>query len=1057
MLERLVRWSLENRAMVYAIAALLTAFGAWTALRTPVDVLPDLTAPTVTVVVDAGGYTPTEVEQRVTIPLETALNGSPGLRRIRSNSATGLAVVTLEFDWATPPENARRIVAERLQTAGDELPEDLPPPHMTPASSVMGEIMFVALRSDSASPMDLKSTADWIVRRRVMSVPGIAEVLTIGGDERQVQLLVDPPRMSARGIGMNQVIEAMSAASDNRSAGVVVANGQELLVEGVGRASVADDFGNVVVGNAGGLPVLAREIGDIRIGEGLKRGTGAFNGKPAVILAIQKQPGANTLELTDRLDTVFGELQRSLPEGMVLETRVFRQSDFIQRSVDNVTTSLIEGLVLVAVIVFIFLVSWRATAVALAAIPVSVVSAIIVINAGGGTINTMTLGGLAIALGMLVDDAIIVVENVVRRLRLERAKPADEQQSDIAVVAAATGEVQGAIIFATLIILLVFLPIFGLSGIEGRLLQPLALAYGISLLASLAVALTLTPALSYDLLSRRPDDVGREPGWVIRMKHSYVGLLDRWLDRWRALALGSLVMVVLAGIGIALAGRAFLPEFNEGSLTVNVTTLPGTSLADSDRAASEVEAALLSQPEVRTTARRTGRAPGDPHAQEVFASEIEASLNDDGRDRDELLAALRDAVSTVPGVQAIFGQPIGHRVDHILSGARANIAIKVFAPDTDTLQRVSTQVETAVAAIPGTVDVQRDTQSLVPYLRVRLRRADLANYGLAVEDVTGAIEAAIAGAEVGQLIERPVITDVVVRYDPVQYADAGQLDTMLLAAPGGQLIPLSAIADVVRDTGPNAITRESVERMQLVLANVSGRDLGAVVADIDTALDKIALPQGVHIELAGQFESAESAGRTLLALGLVVLIGMFLLLQQAFRSGRDALLVMINLPLALVGGVVGLWLTGGVLSVATIVGFITLFGIATRNGVMMVTHIKHLQAAEGVTDLAEAVRRGSEERLVPILMTAISAGLALLPLAIALGEPGSEIQAPMAIVILCGLTSSTALNMLVLPAIYLKVTRDGWGVRMFHVEHQANGLKPGKTRPEPTNTRSKTA
>lgn len=1029
MLERLVRWSLENRAMVYAIAALLTAFGAWTALRTPVDVLPDLTAPTVTVVVDAGGYTPTEVEQRVTIPLETALNGSPGLRRIRSNSATGLSVVTLEFDWATPPENARRIVAERLQTAGDELPEDLPPPHMTPASSVMGEIMFVALRSDSASPMDLKSTADWVVRRRVMSVPGIAEVLTIGGDERQVQLLVDPARLSARGIGMNQVIDAMSVASDNRSAGVVVANGQELLVEGVGRAAVADDFGNVVVGNAGGVPVLAREIGDIRIGEGLKRGTGAFNGKPAVILAIQKQPGANTLELTDQLDTVFGELQRSLPKGMILETRVFRQSDFIQRSVDNVTTSLIEGLVLVAVIVFIFLVSWRATAVALAAIPVSVVSAIIVINAGGGTINTMTLGGLAIALGMLVDDAIIVVENVVRRLRLERAKPADEQQSDIAVVAAATGEVQGAIIFATLIILLVFLPIFGLSGIEGRLLQPLALAYGVSLLASLAVALTLTPALSYDLLSRRPDDVGREPGWVISMKRWYVGLLDRWLDRWKALAVGSLVMVVLAGIGIALAGRAFLPEFNEGSLTVNVTTLPGTSLADSDRAASEVEAALLSQPEVRTTARRTGRAPGDPHAQEVFASEIEASLNDDGRDRDELLAALRDAVSTVPGVQAIFGQPIGHRVDHILSGARANIAIKVFAPDTDTLQRVSIQVETDVAAITGTVDVQRDTQSLVPYLRVRLRRADLASYGLAVEDVTGAIEAAIAGAEVGQLIERPVITDVVVRYDPVQYADAGQLDTMLIAAPGGQLIPLSAIADVVRDTGPNAITRESVERMQLVLANVAGRDLGAVVADIDTALDKIALPQGVHIELAGQFESAASAGRTLLALGLIVLVGMCLLLQQAFRSGRDALLVMINLPLALVGGVVGLWLTGGVLSVATIVGFITLFGIATRNGVMMVTHIKHLQAVEGVTDLAEAVRRGSEERLVPILMTAISAGLALLPLAIAIGEPGSEIQAPMAIVILCGLTSSTVLNMLVLPAIYLKVTRDGWGVK----------------------------
>ncbi len=708
--------------------------------------------------------------------------------------------------------------------------------------------------------------------------------------------------------------------------------------------------------------------------------------------------------------------------------QVFRQADFIQRSVDNVTTALIEGLVLVAIIVFIFLVSWRATAVALAAIPVSVVSAIIVINSGGGTINTMTLGGLAIALGMLVDDAIIVVENVVRRLRLEREKPEGERESDIKVVAAATSEVQGAIIFATLIILLVFLPIFGLTGIEGRLLQPLALAYGVSLLASLAVALTLTPALSYDLLSRKPEDVGNEPKWVIRMKAWYDGVLSRWLDRWKVLALASLVLVVAAGIGIALAGRSFLPEFNEGSLTVNVTTLPGTSLEDSDRAASEVEAALLSQPEVLTTARRTGRAPGDPHAQEVFASEIEATLAEDGRDREELVSALRGAVGAVPGVQAIFGQPIGHRIDHILSGARANIAIKVFAPDSDTLQTITTQVESAVSTIPGAVDVQKDTQSRVPYLRVRLRRADLANYGLAVEDVTGAIQAAIAGAEVGQLVERPVITDVVVRYDPAQYNDAGQMENMLLAAPDGQLLPLAAVADVVRDQGPNAITRESVERMQLVMANVSGRDLGAVVADVETALEGIDLPQGSHIELGGQFESAASATRTLLALGLIVLVGMFLLLRQAFRSSNDAALVMINLPLALVGGVVGLWLTGGVLSVATIVGFITLFGIATRNGVMMVTHIKHLQAVEGVSDLAEAVRRGAEERLVPILMTAISAGLALVPLAIAMGEPGSEIQAPMAIVILCGLTSSTVLNMLVLPAIYLKVTRDGWGV-----------------------------
>lgn len=1030
MIERLVRWSLENRPVVYALALLMTAFGAWTALRTPVDVLPDLTAPTVTVVVDAGGYTPTEVEQRVTIPLETALNGAPGLRRIRSNSATGLSVVTLEFDWSTEPEDARRITSERLQTVGEDLPEDLPPPHMTPASSVMGEIMFVAMRSDTASPMELKSTADWVVRRRLLSVPGIAEVMTIGGDERQVQLLVDPARLSARGVGMNQVVEAMEQASGNRSAGVAVANDQEFLVEGVGRAEDAQAFGNVVVGEQGGGPVLARDVGDIRVGEGLKRGTGAFNGEPAVILAIQKQPGANTLELTKRLDEVFAEMQRTLPEGMVVETHVFRQADFIERAVKNVRNALIEGLILVAIIVFIFLVSWRATAVALAAIPVSVVSAIIVINSGGGTINTMTLGGLAIALGMLVDDAIIVVENVVRRLRLERDKPESERPSDIKVVGAATAEVQGSIIFATLIILLVFLPLFGLTGIEGRLLQPLALAYGVSLLASLAIALTLTPALSYDLLTRQDEALGREPGWVTRMKARYADWLGILLPRWRAVAIGSAVLVLLAGIGLSLAGREFLPEFNEGSLTVNVTTLPGTSLEESNRAASEVEAALLSQPEVATTARRTGRAPGDPHAQEVFASEIEATLNDEGRDREELLAALREAVGTVPGVQAIFGQPIGHRIDHILSGARANIAIKIFAPDTATLQALAQQVESRVAEVPGAVDVQTDTQSMVPYLRVRLNRPALATYGLTVGDVTGAIEAAVGGAEVGQLIEQPVITDVVVRYDPARYSDPGRIGSMLIAAPGGQLLPLTAIAEVVRDQGPNAITRESVERMQLVLANVSGRDLGAVVADVEEALEEIALPQGTRIELGGQFESAASATRTLLLLGFVVLIGMFLLLRQAFHSSRDAVLVMVNLPLALVGGVVGLWLTGGVLSVATIIGFITLFGIATRNGVMMVSHIRYLQAVEGVIDLEAAVSQGAEERLVPILMTAISAGLALVPLALAMGEPGSEIQAPMAIVILCGLASSTALNMLVLPPIYLKVVRDGWGLRL---------------------------
>ena len=1023
MIERLVHWSLANRLIVYALSILITLGGLVIAARTPVDVLPDLTAPSVQVVVDAGGYTPTEVEQLITIPLETALNGAPGLRRVRSNSTTGLSVVTLEFDWSTDTVDARRVVSERLGAASGALPDNLPPPVMAPASSVMGEIMFAALRSDTHSPMDLKVAADWTVSRRLLAVPGIAAVTTIGGDERQVQLLVDPARMSARGIGMNQVVEAMQEASATRSAGVIVESGQELLVEGVGRATNPQEFGDVVVGEQAGLPVLARDIGAIRIGEGMKRGTGSFNGNPAVIFAIQKQPGANTLELTDQLDTVFADLQRSLPKGMVLETQVFRQADFIDRAIANVTTALIEGLVLVSIIVLIFLASWRATLVTLAAIPVSVVSALIAVNMVGGTINTMTLGGIAIALGVLVDDAIIVVENILRRLRIEREKPDAERATLISVVGNATVEVQGSIVFATLIILLVFLPLFGLTGIEGRLLQPLALAYGVALLASLAIALTLTPALGLDVLSRRDQALGREPKWVLAMKARYVALIERLMPRWQALAAVSIALVVAAGIGLALSGRAFLPGFIEGSLTVNVTTLPGTSLEASDQAAAEVERAMLAQPEIATTARRTGRAPGDPHAQEVFASEIEATLRPDGRDREELISALRTSIGTIPGIQAIYGQPISHRIDHILSGARANIAVKVFAPDTPTLQRLAREVQGRVEAVPGAVDVQTDTQSQVPYLRLRFRRADLAQAGLTADAAADAVGTAIGGTTVGTLIERPVITDVVVRYDPAQLGDGSTLETMLLSTGDGRLIPLSAIADVVRDQGPNAISRESVERVQLVLANVSGRDLGAVVEDIRAALAPMDLPQGTRIELGGQFESAASATQTLLALGLIVLVGMFLLLRQAFASARDAGIVMLNLPLALVGGVVGLWLTGGILSVATIIGFITLFGIATRNGVMLISHIKHLREEEGVIDLAEAVTRASEERLVPILMTAISAGLALVPLAVAMGQPGSEIQAPMAVVILCGLASSTALNLLVLPAIYLRLAR----------------------------------
>ena len=850
----------------------------------------------------------------------------------------------------------------------------------------------------------------------------MAEVLTIGGDEKQYQMTLVPERLASYGVTVDAVLQSLRETNQNAPAGFYKEGGQEYLIQGVGRVQTPSDIGETVVAMRNGQPVLVRHLGEVVIGAGVKRGTGAHNGKPAVIFAIQKQPGANTLELTQRLDQAFVTLQASLPPGMKIETHIFRQADFIERAITNLLGALRDGAILVVAIVFAFLVSARATAITLIALPLSLVTAILIMQALGATLNTMTLGGLAIALGALVDDAIIVVENIVRRLKQNVEKSEASRRSAAHVVFEATREIQGSIVFATLIIMLVFVPIFFLSGVEGRLLAPLGFAYVVALAASLLVAVTVTPVLAGLFL---PQSKGvrehTEAAWLTAIKGSYASTLRRAIAHWRLIGSIAIAALAVAVVALGFAGRAFLPDFNEGSLTVNISTLPGTSLEESDRLGQRVEAVMLGHPEIVATARRTGRAPADPHAQEIHASEIEASLAMKDRSKDALLAALRADLASIPGLFVVVGQPISHRIDHMLSGTRANIAVKIFGPDLYELRRIGEQVKTQAEGASGAVDVALEQQADIPFILMKFRREAIARHGLSIREVSDAVETAFAGLKVARVLEGQASFDLVVRFDPAVRESVEALAGTLITTASGARLPLSALAEVRKDRGPNLVSREAVQRKIVVMANVAGRDLAGVVADIQSRVAaSVILPPGYNIEYGGQFESAAEAARVLAFLGLMVVAGIFLLLYLAFHSARDAAVVMLNLPLALIGGVAGLYVAGGVLSVATLIGFITLFGIATRNGVMMIAHVRHLRETEDIQDPVELVVRGATERLVPILMTALAAGLALVPLALAAGAPGSEIQAPMAIVILFGLASSTILNMVVVPALYLR-------------------------------------
>jgi CzcA family heavy metal efflux pump len=1022
MIDALIRWSLRNRGAVLLFGIILLGLGIFTARRMPVDVFPDLTAPTVTVITEAHGMAPVEVETQVTFPIEAALNGASGVRRVRSSTAVGISVIWVEFDWGTDIQAARQIVSEKISLVSNELPSEVERPILAPISSIMGEILFISLTSEKHSPSELRTVADTIIRRRLLSVSGVSQVTPIGGDVKQYQVLLTPEKLQAHNLTLGEVLAALPQSNQNISAGFVNERSSEILVAGLGRFRSLDDIAKTMVAVRNGSPVTIADFGEVAIGSAPKRGEASANAHPAVILGIQKQPHANTLELTGTLDRVLDDIAGKLPEGMKLNKQIFRQANFISVAVRNVEHALRDGAILVIFIVLIFLANLRATFITVLAIPLSLVTAVLLLKAFGATINTMTLGGMAIAIGALVDDAVIDVENVFRRLRENSVLPENQRRRAVSVVYEASVEIRSSILFATMIIVLVFAPLFFLSGVEGRLLQPLGQAYIVALLASLVVAVTVTPVLCLLLLPKsKAVREGHEPRVVHKLKAWYAPVVAKAIARPWLVTLPAIILFVLAVCAIPFLGRGFLPEFNEGSLTISAVSMPGTSLVQSDKLGRVVEQTLLSFPEVASVARRTGRAELDEHAQGVEAAELDVSLVMTNRSKAEFLSALREQFSVIPGLNITIGQPISHRIDHMLSGTRANIAVKIFGEHLGTLRSVAENARKSIEGVPGVVDLSVEQQIEIPLLTVRYDRPAMARFGLSAEDVARHLEAAVQGVTASRVLEGRYAFDLVVRLLGHEMEETDRIRNLIINTATGARIPLSMIAEVRNETTPNVINREQVERKIVVMCNVAGRDVASVVNDIQRQVNPIiASRPGYRVEYGGQFESANEARATLSILSIVVLLGVILLLRVAFDSLRDASLVLVNLPLALIGGLIGVYLTGRVLSVASLIGFITVFGIATRNGIMLVSHIRHLQEKEGVTDFREAVVRGAVERLAPILMTALATGLALIPLALGGQKPGNEIQTPMAIVILFGLLTSMVMNMIIVPALYFR-------------------------------------
>jgi CzcA family heavy metal efflux pump len=1020
MLNKIIQWSLKNRLLVMVAAVALLVYGGFVALRSHVDVFPDLTAPTVTILTESHGLAPEEVESLVTLPIEAAMNGTAGVFRVRSNSAIGISIVFVEFEFGTDIYRARQLVTEKLQQV--RMPAGVPPPVLGPISSTMGEIMLISMTSKQTSPMELRSLADWVVRPRLLGVSGVSQVMIIGGETKQFQVLVDPSKLADHGLTLEQLTEAVSASNANAAGGFLERPNEEYLIRGRARVYSPEDLANSVVTVRDGTPILVKNVATVQAGPALKRGDGSFNGQPAVVATIQKQPGANTLELTEQIEKTLAALKPTLPADVTIDTKAFQQADFINRAVGNVNRSLVEGGIMVTVVLFLFLWNFRTTFISLTAIPLSLITALLVMSYFGITVNTMTLGGLAIAIGALVDDAIIDVENVFRRLK--QNDHAARPEPIATVVFKASSEIRNSILFATLIIVLVFLPLFSLGGFEGRMFAPLAFAYIISITASLVVALTVTPVLCYYLLGRSKlihDE--RDSRLVALLKKRYARDLEWTLRNPYKIIAVSAAMLLIAVILFPFMGREFLPPFNEGALNINASLPPGTSLQESNRMGTVIEAALHEVPEVVSTTRRTGRAELDEHAAGVNTSEIEVVTKEGDRPHAEMMEDVRQKLARIPGVEAEVGQPISHRIDHLLSGTRAQIAIKLFGPDLATLRSKAGEIRDAMAGVPGIVDLLVEPQVGVPQVQINMNRQAAAAVGLRAEDLAETVDTAFNGHSPSQVLEEQRTYDVIVRFDDSARASVEAIGRTLIDTPAGAKVPISQVAEVRVDQGPNTINRENVQRRIIVQANVADRDLGGVIEDVRAAIGrKVQLPQGYFVQYGGQFESQEKASRQIAILSLVAVAGIFLLLYIALKSVRSALLVMANLPLALIGGVVMVFISGGTLSVASLVGFITLFGIATRNGIMLISHYSHLMTEEGV-GFRDAIFQGSMERLSPILMTALVTGVGLIPLALGVGEPGKEIQQPMAVVILGGIVTSTFLNMIVIPALFLKYGR----------------------------------
>ncbi len=1021
MLNKIIRFSLQNRLFVLTVSVLLFGWGLYKASNAEIDVFPDLNAPTVVVMTEAGGMAAEEVEQLVTFPIETAVNGATGVRRVRSSSTTGFSVVWVEFDWGTDIYLARQIVSEKLAAIGDALPENAGNPTLGPQSSILGELLIVGLTSDTTSMLDLRTIADWTIRPRLLSTGGVAQVAVLGGDIKEYQVLLDPGKMKHYGVSLQEVMSVTRNMNMNTNGGVIYEYGNEYIVRGVISTEDVNSMAESVVKTVDGVPVRLGDVAAIKVGsQQPKLGLASERGKPAVLLTVTKQPNTGTIELTEKLEDVLDELGKTLPGDVHVSTDIFKQSRFIESSIDNVKSSLYEGAIFVVIILFLFLANVRTTVISLVTLPLSLLVTILVLDYLGLSLNTMSLGGMAIAIGSLVDDAIVDVENVWKHLRANRMLPEKDRRPVIDVVFDASKEVRMPILNSTLIIMVSFVPLFFLSGMEGRMLIPLGISFIVSLFASTIVALTLTPVLCSYLLGGKAGDkkVPKEAFVAVWLKNHYRNGLLFALSHKKAV-IGTTVAVFAAALGFFFTlGHSFLPPFNEGSFTINISSLPGISLEESDKIGRQAEELLLSIPEIKTVARKTGRAELDEHALGVNVSEIEAPFELDGRSHAELMDEVRHKLSVIAGANIEIGQPISHRIDAMLSGTQASIAIKLFGEDLNRMFEIGNRIKDAISGVEGIADLNVEQQIERPELKIIPKREMLARYGISLPEFNEFVTVNMAGETVSQVYEDGKVFNLVVRADEDHRGRMEDIKDLIIDCSDGNKIPLSYVADVVSSTGPNTINRENVKRKIVISANTSGRDLRSVVNDIQSIVDEeIELPENYHIEYGGQFESEQAASRTLLLTSIMSIVVIFLLLYMQFRNAPQSAVILLNLPLALIGGVFSLVLTTGEISIPAIIGFISLFGIATRNGMLLIAEYNNLHD-EGKLSVRECIVRGSLDRLNPILMTALSSALALIPLALRGDLPGNEIQSPMAKVILGGLLTSTFLNAFVVPIVY---------------------------------------